>query len=100
MENFLIYLQATISILTLLGVLYAIYRTFSDPDIKAKGRLDIMEGQCQLKHSGLDKAIYEIKTDLKMVKENHLKHIENRLGNIEKTQERILTILEYEKKHS
>ena len=92
------YLQATISILTLLGVLYAIYRTFSDPDIKSKNRLDIMEGQCQLKHSGLEKAIHEIKTDLKMVKENHLKQIENRLGNIEKTQERILTVLEYEKK--
>lgn len=87
-------MQLIVSLLTLLGMIFAIYKFFRDPDIRAKNRLDIMGEACRLKHKSLDKCVYGIQDDIKLIKENHLRHIEDRVGGIEGDIKAIRAILE------
>lgn len=97
-------LQLIISIATLGGIVFAIYKTFSDPDIKAATRLQTLETSCPLKHDKINYVIAEIKESMKsldqsmlLIKENDIKHIENEMRRMSDVQTKILTILEERK---
>lgn len=87
-------LQLTISVITLLGMLFAIYKYFRDPDQKAAEDIALMKQACGYKHQAIDKQVADINENINIIKENHLKHIEEGMRRAETTQERILTILE------
>lgn len=82
MEIFLQWLSVISGVLTPLGVIFLAYRTFTDPDIQAKNRLDVMESSCQLKHSNIDEILRGFGEELTSIKENHLTHIERDISNI------------------
>lgn len=103
--NFLQWLQVAGSVITLIGVMFIIYKNFTDPDIKAANRIDLLSQGCELKHDSLDKlwgerfsniesSISTMKNSLMLLQENDLKHIENSISALEKGQERILTIMD------
>lgn len=94
-----------ISVVTLLGVLFAIYKFFRDPDVSADKKLSIMEKSCALKHEYLGKDIFNIYAAISDIKNNHLKHIEPDMtqlkidvAKIQVTSEMILQILKESKK--
>ena len=82
MESFLTWAEAIGFVIMIIGVLLLVYRTFSDPDHKAKSRLDVIESSCGLKHSALDETIAGINTNIANIKGNHLFHIENDISDI------------------
>ena len=75
-------LQLIISGLTLGGIFFAVYKGFADPDIKARGRLDVLEASCKLKHIDIDKDLKKITNNITIIKENHLSHIERDMAEI------------------
>lgn len=77
-----------------IGGLIAIYERFSKPDIKAANQIDLLKQGCALKHEGIDEKFQVINSTLTLIKENHLKHIEERVTGLEKGQERVITILD------
>jgi hypothetical protein len=87
-------IQLILSILTLGGVIFAIYKYFRDPDIKADKSIDLIKKECTMKHGYIDKDISKIFTDLNLIKENHIKHIEDRMDKIENNITKIFTILD------
>lgn len=100
-------IQLIISIATLGGIIFAIYKTFTDPDIKAATRLEKIETSCPLKHDKINYVINEIKESLKsldasmlLIKENDIKHIENEMRRMSDVQTKILTILEERSKNN
>lgn len=84
-------IQFIISIATLLGILFAIFRFFRDPDAKASEDIKLINQRCGILHGKLD-------TDISLIKNNHLKHIEDEVKKLSETQIRILTILEERQK--
>lgn len=94
------WLQIITSIITLLGVVFLVYHFFRNPDIKADKDITLMEAECELKHKRLDEINLDTKTDIKelkesvrVIKENHLHHIEQDIQGIKIVQTEILTIL-------
>ena len=55
--------------ITIIGVMFLIYREFTAPDIESAKTIKEMQAKCELKHKYLDENIITIK-------ENHLKHLE------------------------
>lgn len=82
-----------ISFLTLASIVFAIVKGYLAPNFKQDQEILELTTACKYKHSGLDEDISEIKTSLKLLQENDLKHIETRLNEIEKGQTEIFTIL-------
>jgi hypothetical protein len=72
---------------TLLGILFVVYKQFTGPDIKAAQEIAIIKEKCKLTHQYLDE-------NLVIIKENHLKHIEEDISMLKEGQVRIETILE------
>ncbi|HUV84639.1 MAG TPA: hypothetical protein VMV86_02970 [Methanosarcinales archaeon] len=72
---------------TLLGIAFAVYRFSNDPAVKAASDIDLMKQKCNLLHG-------EINSDIKNIKENHLKHIERDISNLKIGQSKIFTILD------
>jgi hypothetical protein len=70
------YLGTIIQIATIAGMAFLIFRTFRDPDIKADKQLGINAATCGLKHKIIDDKFESIASELTLIKENHLKHIE------------------------
>ena len=102
--NILQWLQAAGSIVTLIVVIFIIYKTFSDPDIKAANKIDLLTQGCDLKHKALDSLwgekftniennIVEINKSFAFLQENDLKHVEESVKALELGQERIVTML-------
>ena len=81
-------------VIAALGGIFSIYDRFSKPDIKAENDIGLLKQGCELKHKGIDKEVVDIKEDIKLIKENHLRHIEADINEIKLTNTRILTILE------
>lgn len=79
---------------SVVGGVIAIYDRFTKPDIKADNQIGLLKQGCELKHKGIDKEVVDIKEDIKLIKENHLRHIEADINDIKLTNTRILTILE------
>lgn len=86
MDDLLQKIQFFISVFTLLGLIFAVYKTFRDPDVKADKTIAIMKAQCELKHKNIDDNILAIK-------ENHLRHLEGDMAQVKIDINTILTIL-------
>ena len=80
-------IQLIISAVTLLGVVFAVYKYFRDPDIRADKTLAIMKERCDLKHQNIDANILAIK-------ENHLRHLEADVQQIKIDIAKILAVME------
>jgi len=80
-------IQLTLSIITLLSIIFFIYKYFRDPDIKSDQEIQLIKQNCELKHKFIDENIFGIK-------ENHLKHLESDMADVKINICRILTILE------
>lgn len=83
-----------ISFLTLAGIVFAIIKGYLAPNIKQDKQILEMETACKYKHSELDKNVLEILSEIKLIEENSLRHIETRMNNLENGQTKIFTILE------
>lgn len=83
-----------LSIITLIGVVIAVYRSFSDPNKRQDRQIAVGEATCKLKHEDLNKDISKINNTLLLIENNSLKHIEERMNTIENKQVKIFTILE------
>lgn len=102
MEGIKEWIQITISVITLAGVIIAMYKFSNDPDNRADKQIGINEASCVEKHKRVDEILeetksnfIEIKSDIRLIKENDLKHIEQEMRKISQQQTKILTILEY-----
>ena len=80
-------IQLAVSVLTLLGIIFAIYKFFRDPDIQVQNEIMVMKSECEMKHKYIDE-------NLVLIKENHLKHIEKTMLDINNRLIRIETKLE------
>lgn len=85
--TFLETIQVATGIATLIGIIFVVYKQFTGPDIKAAEEIAVMKATCQLKHQNLDENII-------MIKENHLKHIEEDITFLKGKIMRIETILD------
>lgn len=90
-------LQIIISLLTLGGIIFAIYKSFNDKDIKVGGRLDILDALIAEKERTHDRTFAAIERDMTLIKENHLKHIEEDISALKGDLKAILAILNYQK---
>jgi hypothetical protein len=81
--------------MTLVGMLLAVYKFSKDPDEKMKTRQDVFETRCGLQHSNIDKVIENFHQDITLIKENHLRHIEQDISNIKGDLKEIKGALKY-----
>ncbi|KKP97236.1 MAG: hypothetical protein UR99_C0017G0019 [Candidatus Moranbacteria bacterium GW2011_GWD2_36_12] len=81
------YLDIILQVTTLGGVAFAVYKTFRDPDIDATKEIAILKATCFLKHQNIDENIV-------LIKNNHLRHIEEDIAFLKNEQTKIITILE------
>lgn len=86
-------IQVAISGLTLVGIIIAVYKSFSDPDNKAKNRLDVLENNNAIKHAFYDKAFVTFSQEISLIKDNHLRHIESDVSDLKGDVKSILAIL-------
>lgn len=91
--NIMDVIQLIVSCAILIGFIISFYKTFRDPDQKAETKITVMEKTCQLKHSSIDETIFNVKKDISLIKENHLRHIEEDISNMKSDIKSILTIL-------
>lgn len=82
------------SVVTAVGIIFLIYKQFSDPDIKAETEIGLLKQGCSFKHESIDKDIREINKAIGFIKENHLTHIESSLKNHDEKFIKLFTILE------
>lgn len=81
-------------LIAVVGAIITIYEKFTKPDNKAKNEINLIKQGCDLKHNSINGEIKDIKKNISLIKENHLRHIENDIKCINNTQTKILTILE------
>jgi len=87
-------LQMIISITTLGGIIFAIFKFFRDPDVNAKEKMELLSQGCLLRHQGIDKDIKGLQENYTLLKENHIRHIESDISELKISIGKILTILE------
>jgi hypothetical protein len=87
--------------INILIVVFLVYHFFRNPDIKAEKDIALMEAECILKHKRIDERdtetkedMKEMKDDIRLIKENHLVHIEKNISEMRGSIIKILTILE------
>ena len=93
MENFRDWLGIISSIGAIIAMIILFYRTFSDPDVKTERNLGIMQERCMGKHNLLDQQISQINENLKLIKVNHIDHIEKDIKSMHESQIQIKTML-------
>jgi hypothetical protein len=104
-DNIKDYVQIIIQLVTLLGVIFAVYQYFRKPDEDASKKIALIEQGCTMKHSALDKMLDEkiatindniglLSKTLLLLQENDIKHIELRLTDQDKSLAKLFTILE------
>ncbi len=82
------------SVVMLIGMIFLIYKTFRDPDIKTESDLGIMKEGCTLRHQAIDKDIKQINNNLAFLRENHINHIEADIKKLNEGQIRLFTMLD------
>ena len=80
-------LGVIIQIITLMGVVFAIYKGFKNPQVSDEKDIALLKQACKLRHIALDENISSIRT-------NHLAHIESDIRELRNGQIRIVTILD------
>ena len=88
------YVSIALQLLTMLGVIFAVYQYFRKPDEDADKKISLMEQACVFKHTANDKSIFEINQSIQLIKENHLAHIEASLKQHDENFVRLFTMLE------
>jgi hypothetical protein len=86
-------LGVIMQILTLGGIIFAIYKSYSNPQVKLDKDYATMEIECKYKHHALDENIHSINRTLTLIQENHLSHIENEIKRLGEGQIRLETII-------
>ena len=81
-------IQLIISVATLVGLVIGFYKYFRDPDVKAQEEIKLIKQGCLLRHETIDKNIV-------LIKENHLKHVEKSISNMQGDIKGILAVLEF-----
>ena len=101
MEKANLLLTIILGVLTLGGVIFAIYRTFDDPNRRQDKEIAVDSAVCVEKHKNLDEhfaridaSISSINNILLLLKENDIKHIEQKMNELSENQIRTFTILE------
>jgi hypothetical protein len=85
---------STIGQIATLGLLvFGMFKGYFSDNKKQDGRIATIETSCGLKHKAIDDNFKNIDNSLSLIKENHLRHIEERVGAIENKQTEIITIL-------
>jgi len=80
---------------TLGGVVFAVYKSIRNPQIKGEKIDAVMQKSCELKHQFIDEKMKTMSEDLHDIRINHLDHIEKiYLPNIDKDLTKIYQILE------
>jgi len=87
-------LNIATSIMTLALIAFAVVKGYFSDNKKQDEDMVQMKASCELKHKAIDQNIDETKRVLVLIQENDLKHIEHRVGEIEKDLIKIETILE------
>ena len=87
-------IQIAISIATIIGMIFLVYNKFTEPDIKAEKKLEIMEKECGLKHKFIDENFLNINMTMQKLKDNDLHTITEELKTVSQNQVKIFTILE------
>lgn len=87
-------IQIIISASTLVGMIIMAYRSFRDPDVKADSEINLIKQGCALKHTRLDQILDRLGSDMRMIQENDLKHIEKEMAGVKEKQIEIFTILQ------
>jgi hypothetical protein len=72
--------------LTFIGIVIAVYTRIRKPDEDAAQQIAVMKKACELKHSGIDDDIHDIR-------KNHLDHIERDIRLMRDSQIKTETIL-------
>ena len=88
------WLEISVIIIALLGTVLKVFGFIRNPDIKADTRLKLMEQACGMKHGTLDKVVADFNIELRLIKENHLAHIEKSLTDHDLKFEKLFTILD------
>lgn len=83
-----------LSVSALIGVVFAVYKTFREPDIKADKDMALMKQGCEDKHKNLDATIAGIHESISFIQNNHLKHIEVDIKALQEGQVKLFTILD------
>jgi hypothetical protein len=97
--------QLIISLLTLMGIIFAIYKYFRDPDVKNATGLAEVQLALDFRNKEIDKEFLTIKEnqketvgriseDLHFLRVNHIDHIEKDMREMRDKQTKILAILE------
>ena len=92
------WIQLIISVATLGGIIIAIYKFSRDPDIEANTKIEVLKNTCSLRKENYDKVVKETESDIKEIKNNHLRHIENDISNIKGDVKSILVALKIQDK--
>ena len=82
LKDIILYIGLVTQLITIIGVIIAVYKFSKDPDIKLDKEFTKMKSECELKHKFIDENIV-------LIKENHLKHIESDVSNLKQGQARI-----------
>ena len=82
-----------ISGITIIGVIFAIYKYFREPDIKMDKEVAVMKKGCEDKHQNIDQRIGEINKSIDFIKNNHLRHIESDVAFLKEKHIEMFTML-------
>jgi len=75
------------SLATIAGIIIILYKSVNGPDVKASEEIKLIKQNCHLTHKSVDE-------NLLIIKENHLKHIEETMAKQGEAIVKIKTILE------
>ena len=76
-------METIINLLTLAGMVFIVYKYFRDPDVKAGVEIALLKMQFKT-----------LNDNCKLLKENHIAHIEKDIRGLREQQVKIFTILE------
>jgi len=80
-------ISLVISLATLIGIVIAVYKFSSDPDVKASEDIKLINQRCSMLHGNLD-------GEISLIKNNHLSHIEKDIAELKENQVKMFTILD------
>lgn len=87
-------IQFILTICALGGIVFTIYKSVREPDIKTDKQLGIIgeefgkrDALCEMRHKNIDGNIL-------MIKENHLKHMEKDIKDLNEKMATVITIIE------
>jgi hypothetical protein len=93
MDNFRDWLGIISSVGAIIAMIILFYKTFRDPDIKTEKDIGIMEEKCNGRHKLIDQEIFQINETLRLMKVNHIDHMEKDIKLINLNQVEIKTML-------